>query len=151
MRIKAQRTWILVADGARAHVVMSAGPGTDLKIVPGSEIRHVHPPTREIGTDRPGRTQESVGGARHALAPRIDWHQQQKEQFARAIARKLDAEAASGSFERLVLIAPPQTLGEIRAALKPATMKRVAAEIVKDLTHVPILELGPHLADAIKV
>ncbi|MSP80355.1 MAG: hypothetical protein EXR02_04705 [Rhodospirillales bacterium] len=69
MRIKAQRTWILVADGARAHVVTSAGPGMDLKLVPGSDVRHELLPTREIGTDRPGRTQESVGGARHAIAP----------------------------------------------------------------------------------
>ena len=149
MQIKVQRTWILVADGARAHVVTSAGPGMGLELVPGSDVRHELLSTREIGTDRPGRVQESVGGARHSIAPRVDWHQQQKEQFARAIARKLDAEAANGSFERLVLVAPPQTLGEIRAALKPATMKRVAAEINKDLTHVPIPELGPHLTEAI--
>ncbi|MCC7016733.1 MAG: host attachment protein [Rhodospirillales bacterium] len=151
MRIKTPRTWILVADGARAHVVLSAGPGAGLKAVPGSDIRQEHLPTRDLGTDRPGRAQESVGGARHALVPRVDWHQQQKEQFARAIARKLDAEAAGGSFERLILVAPPQTLGEIRAALKPATMKLVAAEINKDLTHVPIPELGPHLGEAVKV
>lgn len=150
MRNKAERTWILVADGARAHVVTNAGPGTGLKLVPGSDIRVDLLPTRAIGTDRPGRTQESVGGARHAIAPRVDWHQQQKVQFARAIAEKLDANAASGSFERLVLVAPPQTLGEIRAALKPSTLKRVAAEINKDLTQVPIPELGPHLAEVIK-
>ncbi|MSO85483.1 MAG: hypothetical protein EXR04_05970 [Rhodospirillales bacterium] len=30
-------------------------------------------------------------------------------------------------------------------------MKRVTAEIVKDLTHVPIPELGPHLAEAIEL
>ena len=151
MRIKAKRTWILVADGARAHVVANAGPGTGLKVVPGSDIRVELLPTRAIGTDRPGRAQESVGGARHAIAPRVDWHQQQKEQFARAIARKMDAGAARGRFEKLILVAPPQTLGEIRAALKPETMKRVAAEINKDLTQVPIPELGPHLAGAIKI
>jgi protein required for attachment to host cells len=151
MRVKTPRTWILIADGARAHVVASAGPGADLKLVPGSDIRHELRPTREIGTDRPGRAQESVGGSRHALAPRVDWHQQQKEEFARAIARKLDAEAASGSFEKLVLVAPPQTLGEIRAALKPATTKRIAAEINKDLTHVPIPDLGDHLGDAVRL
>ena len=151
MRIKTPRTWILIADGARAHVVERLGPGVDFKLVPGSDVRHELLPTREIGTDRPGRAQESVGGARHAIAPRIDWHQQQKEQFARAIARKLDAEAARGSFEKLVLVAPPQTLGEIRAALKPATAKRLAAEIDKDLTHVPIPELASHLKGVIKV
>lgn len=150
MRVKTPRTWILIADGARAHVVASAAPGADLKLVPGSEIRHELQPTREIGTDRPGRSQESVGKARHAIAPRVDWHQQQKERFARAIARKLDADAARGRFEKLVLVAPPQTLGEIRAALKSSTAKRIAGEINKDLTHVPIPELAPHLEGAMK-
>jgi protein required for attachment to host cells len=151
MRVKTPRTWILIADGARAHIVASAGPGAGLAIVPGSEVRHEHPPTRAVGTDRPGRAQESVGGSRHALAPRIDWHQQQKEEFARAVAKKLDADAAGGKFERLVLVAPPQTLGEIRAALKTSTTKRIAAEINKDLTHVPIPDLAEHLGDAVKV
>jgi protein required for attachment to host cells len=118
--------------------------------VPGSAVRQEHPPTRELGADRPGRAQESVGGARHALAPRIDWHRQQKEAFVRAVARRLDAEAASGEFERLILVAPPETLGEIRATLKPATRKLVAAEIAKDLTHVPIPELEPHLEGEVK-
>lgn len=151
MRVKTPRTWILIADGARAHVVERVGAGADLKLVPGSDVRNELQSTREIGTDRPGRAQESVGMARHAIAPRIDWHQQQKERFARAIARKLDAEAASGSFEQLVLVAPPQTLGEIRSALKPATAKRISAEIDKDLTHVPIPELASHLEGSIKV
>ena len=151
MRIKTARTWILVADGARAHVVVNAGPGTGLKVVPGSEIRVDLLPSRAIGTDRPGRARESVGGARHAITPRVDWHQQQKEQFAIAIARKMDAGAARGSFAKLILVAPARTLGEIRAQLKPATKKRVAAEIDKDLTQVPIPDLEERLVKAIKV
>jgi protein required for attachment to host cells len=151
MPTKIPRTWILIADGARAHVVASARPGAGLKIVPGSDIRHDHAPTRAIGSDRPGRSRESVGGSRHALAPRIDWHRQQKEEFARAVAKKLDADAARGRFERLVLVAPPGTLGEIRAQLKAATLKRITAEINKDLTHLPIPELAAHLEETVKV
>lgn len=151
MPAKTPRTWILIADGARAHVVARARPGAGLKVVPGSDIRHDHAPTRALGSDRPGRSRESVGGSRHALAPRVDWHRQQKEEFARAVARKLDADAARGRFERLVLVAPPETLGGIRAALKAATLKRVTAEITKDLTHVPIPDLADHLGEAVKI
>ncbi len=151
MPTKTKRTWILVADGARALVVLNEGPGKGLKTVPGREIKIDNPPTRDLGTDRPGRSQESVGGARHAMEPRIDWHEQRKEEFARAIAQKLDEDAAGGRFDRLVLVAPPATLGRIRAALKPATRKRVEGEINKDLTHVPVDQLAGHLADVITV
>ncbi len=146
MPTKTKRTWILVADGARALVVMNEGPGRGLKTVPGREIRIEIPPTRDLGADKPGRAQESVGGSRHAIAPRIDWHDQRKEEFARAVARTLDEDASGGRFERLVLVAPPATLGHIRAALKPATRKLVEAEINKDLTHLPVDEIAIHLA-----
>ncbi len=151
MPTKTKRTWILVADGARALLVSNEGPGRALKTVPGREIKIENPPTRELGSDKPGRSRESVGGARHAIAPRTDWHDQRKEDFAREIARGLDADAADGRFDRLVLVAPPATLGHIRAALKPATRKLVGAEINKDLTHLPVDELAPHLADAMAV
>ena len=104
MRIKSNRTWILVADGARAHVVVNDGPGKGLQSLPGSDIRHDLLPTREIGTDRPGRSQESVGGARHAIAPRVDFHQQQKAQFARAIARKLSDHGNHFSISRFNML-----------------------------------------------
>jgi protein required for attachment to host cells len=148
---KTKRTWILIADGARALVVMNDGPGKGLKTVPGREIRIEVPPTRELGTGKPGRAQESVGGARHTIAPRVDWHEQRKEEFARAVAKKMDADAARKRFDRLVLVAPPVTLGNIRAALKPATRKLVAAEINKDLTHLPVDKLEPHLAGVMPV
>ena len=151
MPTKTKRTWILVADGARAMIVLNEGPGRGLKTVPGREIKIENPPTRDLGSDRPGRAQESIGGARHAIAPRADWHDQRKEEFARAVARTLDTDAAGGRFDRLVLIAPPATLGHIRAALKPATRKLVEGEINKDLTHLPVDELAPHLADVIPV
>ncbi|MBM3566223.1 MAG: host attachment protein [Alphaproteobacteria bacterium] len=144
---KTKRTWILVADGARALVVVNDGPGKGLKTVPGREIKIDLPPTREIGTGKPGRVQESVGGARHAIVPHADWHEQRKQDFARAVAKKMDADAARGRFDRLILVAPPAALGNIRAALKPATRKLVAAEINKDLTHLPVDQLGSHLAD----
>lgn len=151
MRTKPQKTWIVVADGARAHVVRNDGPGTGLTAVPKGEMATENPPTRETGSDRPGRSYESVGGARHALAPRVDWHQHQKDVFARNVAKMLDEAASAGNFERLILVAPPHTLGELRQALKPQTRQRVIAEINKDLTSLPIPELADHLQSTIKL
>ena len=49
MLFRKYTTWILIADGARAHIIANDGPGKGLKPVPGREYTGVNLPTREIG------------------------------------------------------------------------------------------------------
>ncbi len=91
-------------------------------------------PTRELGADRPGRVHDSSDVGRHALEPRVDWHQSEKTRFAGSIAAVLNKGRADGDFEKLVLVAPPRTLGELRAALDKPTRASISAELNKDLT-----------------
>ena len=144
-------TWILIADGARAQIIANEGPGKGLKPIPGGAYQGANLPTREIVSDKPGRTYDrgGTGGwtatGRHAMEPRTDWHGFEKERFARAMAKVLDKASGANAFDRLVLVAPPQTLGELRIALKKRTRARITAELAKDLTNVPIHDLGGHL------
>jgi hypothetical protein len=86
-----KKTWILVADGARARIFINEGPGTGLRGLAGADYEADHRPTHEIGVERPGRTQESLGdGTRHAYAPRVDWHEYEKHLFAKEMARVID-------------------------------------------------------------
>jgi protein required for attachment to host cells len=143
-------TWILVADGARARVLVNRGIGKGLEPTADGEMVHDLPPTRELGTDRPGRTQQrGTGGRRHAIEPHVDWHRFEKEKFSREMAALLDAAAERGDFDRLVLIAPPRTLGDLRAALGAKARGKVHAEVDKDLTHVTLHDLPGHLADVV--
>lgn len=138
-------TWILIADGARAHILENDGPGKGLAPAPVPPQETHLDADREVYADRPGRAQESVGGARHAVERRVDWHRFEKAQFAGRLAELLDAAAGAKRFDRLVLVAPPRTLGDLRAALAPATRAKVDGEIDKDLTHLPDHELPAHL------
>jgi protein required for attachment to host cells len=103
-------------------------------------------PTREIGTDKPGRAFESADGSRHAMEPRVDWHRFEKSQFAKRMADILEKAATRQAFDRLVLVAPPQTLGDLRAALGRQARDRLSAELNKDLTQVGIHDLPPYLS-----
>ena len=58
---------------------------------------------------------------------------------------ELDKASGANAFDRLVLVAPPQTLGELRIALKKRTSARITAELAKNLTNVPIHDLPGHL------
>ncbi len=137
-------TWILVGDGKRARILSNDGPGKGLRPRDGEFSTELHP-NREIVSDKPGRVQESATSARHAVTPRIDWHRFEKTKFARSMAKLLDEAAVKGSFDRLVLVAPPRTLGDLRAALGPHARERITAEIDKDLTHESLDRLAAHL------
>ncbi len=138
-------TWILVADGTRARIFRNDGPGKGLRPALDRDFASPAPPTRALGTDRPGRVQESADSERHAMVPRVDWHRFEKEKFARSMAKILDGAAERGGFDRLVLVAPPRTLGDLRNALGPRARALVTGELDRDLTHVTPAELPDHL------
>ena len=149
--MKKTRTWILVADGARARILQSEGWGTGLTPVPGQAREMNNPPTREQGTERPGRVQESANSARHAMAPRVDWHRYEKHLFAAELAGVLNRAGHEKAFDRLVIVAPPSTLGDLRAKLDKNTRKRVTAELDKDLTNESLDDLQAQLEKIVPV
>ncbi len=147
--MKPIRTWIVIADGARARIVRSDGPGKGLAPVPASEMSVTLLRTRELGSDRPGRGHDGKGYNRHAMEPRIDWHRFEKRHFAKKVAAMLDQSAGTGAFDRLILVAPAKTLGDLRGVLGKAAQGLVAGEVVKDLTACPDHDLPDRLKDVI--
>lgn len=143
--MKKTKTWLVVADGARAQIFVNEGPGRGLQPALGYELASSKAPTRARGTDKPGRSGDRAGGSGHAVEPRIDLHQDAKMRFAAETAAVLDQAAAEGAFDRLVLVAPPKMLGALRGALKNGARDRIAGELGKDLTHVPVQDLAGHL------
>ncbi len=72
---------------------------------------------QEFSSDRPGRTFSSQGSARHGMSPEISPHAHEREIFAKEILHLLEKELAAKGFERLILMAPAQFLGELKAHL----------------------------------
>ncbi|MFZ1101529.1 MAG: host attachment protein [Hyphomicrobiaceae bacterium] len=144
--MKPIRTWVLITDAARARVFENTGKGTGLTIVQDMTLDAELLPSHELGTDRPGRSFNSIGSARHAMESPSDLHREQKRQFARRVAEAIEERQAKQRFESLVLVAPPVTMGDLRAALPEKVKAVVAAEVVADLTKTPMSELPAHLA-----
>ncbi len=126
-------TWVIVMDGERALFLRNEGDGLYPNLQVFREFEHDNPPTREQGTERPGRFSDGVSGHRSAVQD-TDWHRLGKEEFAREIAERLYRHAHRNRFDSLVLVAPPQVLGEIRKRLHGAVTGRIVGEVDKDLT-----------------
>ena len=85
------------------------------------------------------------------MEPRTDPHEHEQRVFHHRIAAYLDGAAKRGDFDRLILVAPPKALGNLRSELTAATREKVSGELNKDLTHVPTHGLAPHLGSVLAV
>jgi len=141
-------TWIAIADGGKAMLLVNDGTDATpvLRVLSKAELEN--PPTRDQGTDRAGRRPDPGAGQRSAMEA-TDWHQFEESRFIAEFAARLNRAAERGQFERLVLVAPPRVLGELRPALSAATAAALAAEIGSDLTGHPVDQIGTHLAKAL--
>lgn len=144
MVIKKEIAWVVVADGAHALIYEQESP-QQLKLLQEFSSPESHKLTREIVSDRPGRSYESYGMARHAIAAKSDPQAFEKEKFVRSVASHLNAAALEGKFGALTLCAPPRVLGEFRQFLDKHAEKLVKVEIGKDLMKIPAEELPQHL------
>jgi protein required for attachment to host cells len=85
------------------------------------------------------------------MEPPTDPQRYAKYEFARELAERLEEAVHAHRFERLVLVAAPKTLGDLRELLPDPVKSRVVAEIDKDLTRVPLRDLPKHLGSVLKL
>ncbi|MDH4981126.1 host attachment protein [Hyphomicrobium sp. D-2] len=141
--MKATTTWILIADGAHARLFANRGPGKGIEQI--EVINGDDRPDSELVRDKLGRTHESVGVSRHAITPRVDPHRELKRAFAQHLGKVLDQGLSKDAYDRLVLVAPPAALGDLREVLSEPVKHKVYAELDKDLVKVPTKALPEHL------
>jgi len=140
---------VLVADGARARLFANEGGGKGLRPALDQEFIGTRLPSRDIATDRPGRTFDSAGQGRHAMEPPTDPHRHEKQVFAREVATVLEDARKKNAFNRLVLVAPPEALGDLRSELSDELQRMVTGELNKNLTKVPVYELPAVLKEVL--
>jgi protein required for attachment to host cells len=133
-------TLLLVGDGQKALFLRNKGHAQRVELVVERILARDNPPTREQGTDRPGRSSASPGVARSAMEE-ADWHHIAKERFAGELADALYRHAHANLFEKLVIIAPPKILGSLRKAFHADVVERVVGEIPKEMTSHPVAEI----------
>ena len=125
-------TYVLVADGAKMLFFRNDGDADalDLKVVTADQQRDAA--DRETKTDTAGRM---PGGN---TADEADFHQQAENRFAIDAATMLNRAALDGTFQKLIVVASPKTLGELRHHYHKETSARLLAEVPKDLAHHPV-------------
>jgi len=140
---------VLVTDGGRAFVFRNEGQIGQPSLAVVRDYDNDTPPTRELGTDKPPRVQESASFARSA-AEQPDYHQRAEDRFVERVAADMDADLKAGDFSELIVVAPPVALGTYRKAASQAVQKATVMEINKDLTNHPPHEIAGLVVKALE-
>jgi protein required for attachment to host cells len=136
---------VLVSDGRHARLLRNQGTAAHPQLIVEQELHLDNPPTREQGTDRPGRKHGTDGHARSAIE-QTDWHQQEEQRFAAELADRLYHLGHERRYENLVVVAPPKMLGDLRAKFHPQVSKAIVGEVPRDLTSYSPPEIGSLLS-----
>lgn len=140
-------TVVLVADGRKMLFLRNEGDAE----YPNLKVEHAeeqdNPADRDQTTDRAGRASSPQGASQSSMGD-ADAHQVAEDRFAADAAALLKKRALAHQFDRLVVVAPPRTLGELRKHYHKEVSDRLVGELDKDLTGHPIDEIEKALAAA---
>ncbi|MCM8730144.1 host attachment family protein [Hephaestia sp. GCM10023244] len=129
--------FVLVADGRKALFFRNEGDTVEPNLVVEHAREQINPPNRDQSTDAPGTAFSSNGPGRSAYQE-TDFHQLEEERFAVDTAAMLKQRAFANDYEKLIVIAPPRTLGALRKHYHKHVADRVIAEVGKNLTGHPV-------------
>lgn len=139
-------TWIVVADHQHARFFENDGPGHGIQAIEDLSLdTHLHR-NSEILSDHAGRSVSTRNGQHHIVGASGDPHQQEGFAFMRRVADIASDRANDQAYDRLILIAPPRALGELRKTLSDSAKRKVIAELNEDLTKATIPEILKHLS-----
>lgn len=120
------RAFIVVADGTRARFFRNTGNEGHITLTAEGDLKPSH-----LNDDGPAGKSP----------PERSKHETDEATFAKQLANELYRRVHSGDFAALVLIADPQTLGQIRPSLHKEVQSRIVSEIAKTLTKATIADI----------
>jgi protein required for attachment to host cells len=145
--------WVIICDGRKALLTVNAGDEQYLNLKVLEEHEAPAAATHELGSDRPGRVQQSVGGGggvvghggSRSSVTQTDWHEQAERDFLRTVAERINRAAGAGETKGMIVVAPPRALGALRPLLSSAVTAILRGTLDKDFVKLPVYEIEKHL------
>lgn len=140
-------SWVLVADSASARIFNAPTPTGPLEELEAFAHPEARLPARALTSDLPGRRFDSGGPGKSAMESQVGPKQQEAIAFAKLLADRVGQARARGEIARLIVVAPPEFLGHLRAAIDSETRRRVTSEHALNLVRMKPAEIRSHLPE----
>ncbi len=144
--MKTKTTWVVIADGVRAKVLVKNSEGLT-RMLPTHHLKEDVTVHQDKGASTPGKTSFSAIHGLHSYPTHSDWYKFKKEVFAAEVAGILNK--IEKNYDRLILIASPFVLGCLRPCLSQSVTNKVVYEVAEDLTKLPLRKVFKILSDRV--
>lgn len=141
------KIWILIANSGNATLFTADSPTASLSELMTFDNPDARVKQLELSSDRPGRSFDSHGEGRHAMATEVEPKEQEQIRFAKLIVDRLEQGRVENAFERLVVVAAPAFLGLLRTNFNAPLSSLLSLEIDKDYTSLRPDELRARLPE----
>jgi len=131
---------VLVADGRKILFFRNQGDENQIDLRMEAHDARDDRKDREIKTDAPGTTRQSVGFGRSTY-DEPDFQQQEADRWIKDAADELKTRVLRNDFDALAIIAPPKSLGVLKKALHKEVERRVVCTVNKEMSGRPIPDI----------
>ncbi len=127
------RNWVVVADAAAAVFYVRHGRHGELEQVRELINESGRAKVADLLSDSAGRSFDSHGQGRHAMASPVDPKDTGMVRFAEDVVESMVTEIRAGHVRRYALVAAPVFLGHLRRALSKHRVPEPEQSVAKDL------------------
>lgn len=143
-------TMVVVADSVRARIFTTESARSPL-----NEIETMTHPEgrlhdRDITSDLPGKESGADGSGGHSYEGKVDPKKHELIQFSKQVASYLEDARKTNKLSRLLIVASPTFLGELRSQLSSETNEKVIFELNKNLTQSSVDDISSYLPKSFK-
>lgn len=128
-----QNAFVVVTSGAEAKFFVNEGTPLDIKLKHSGDLS-----PKDLDDDGPSGSRPSEASAQET----------DEATFAKQLAHYLYYKAQKGAFDHLVLVADPNTLGEIRPILHQEVISKITMELNKTLVNASTEDIERSLSAA---
>ncbi|AXY43658.1 host attachment protein [Halomonas alkalicola] len=138
-------TYIVVADAARARIFTRDA----LKLVEQESLVHAASRLHEgdLVTDRGADVHESTSTTSRSSGGESTARTHEEMIFAKEVAERIYRARVDNTLQKLILVAPPRFLGQLREKIDGPTAKLVIHSLAKDLSKASLEEIQEAVSD----
>ena len=141
--------WVLVADSEKALFLINRGDAQDMHLDVIRKEEQDNPKAQDWAANRPGRFNDGPSVHRSAVAD-TDWHELEKERFAKDLSDRLYKHAQRGDFDHIAIVASRVVLGTLRDEMHKEVTDRLILDVPKVLTNHPIEDIEQAIAASLE-
>jgi protein required for attachment to host cells len=137
-----QKYIVLVAHQAGAHFFSKTKLSSACKLIESVEHPAGRLKNQDINADRPGRSKDRFGGAKHSYSKEFGPSAQKAKEFSKILVQILEVQFRKGAFDRVILVAPAHFLGLLNAKLTKHLKEACDATFSKDFAEMKARDIG---------